>query len=123
MNEIQHETENTMKVLVSLLAAGLLATPAFAAPKSFKDVSVVDVNCSNKVADTADAHTRDCALKCEKSGFGIVTEDKQFLKFDADGNAKILKQLKSSKETDHLRVNVKGDVDGDTLKVDSIKLL
>jgi len=123
MNETQHEMENTMKVLISLLAAGLLATPALAAPKSFKDVSVVDVNCSSKVADNADAHTRDCALKCEKSGFGIVTEDKQFLKFDADGNAKILKQLKNSKETDHLRVNVKGDVNGDTLKVDSIKLL
>lgn len=112
-----------MKVLVSLLAAGLLVTPAFAAPKSFKDVSVVDVNCSNKVADNADAHTRSCALKCEKSGFGILTADKQFLKFDADGNAKILKQLEKSKETDHLRVNVKGDVDGDTLKVESIKLL
>lgn len=112
-----------MKVLVSILAAGLLATPAFAAPKTFKDVSVVDVNCSNKVADNADAHTRDCALKCEKSGFGIVTADKQFLKFDAAGNAKIIKQLEKSKEADHLRVNVKGDVDGDVLKVDSVKLL
>jgi len=112
-----------MKVLVSLLAAGLLATPALAAPKSFKDVPVVDVNCSSKVAENADAHTRDCALKCEKSGFGIVTEDKQFLKFDAAGNAKIIKQLQKSKEADHLRVNVKGDVNGDTLKVDSVKLL
>ena len=115
--------ENTIKVLLSLLAAGLLATTALAAPKSFDNVSVVDVNCSSKVADNADAHTRDCALKCEKSGFGIVTEDKQFLKFDAAGNAKIMKQLHKSKEADHLRVNVKGDVDGDMLKVDSIKLL
>lgn len=112
-----------MKALVSLLAVGLLATPAFAAPKSFKDVSVVDVNCSSKVVDNVDAHTRSCALKCKDSGFGIVTADKQFLKFDAAGNAKIAKQLQKSKETDHLRVNVKGDVDGDTLKVESIKLL
>jgi hypothetical protein len=115
--------ENTMKVLVSLLTVGLLASPALAATKSFKDVSVVDVNCSSKVADHADAHTRSCALKCKDSGFGIVTADKQFLKFDADGNAKILKELEKSKETDHLRVNVKGDVDGDTLKVASVKLL
>jgi hypothetical protein len=112
-----------MKVLVSLLAVGLLASPALAATKSFKNVSVVDVNCSSKVADNADTHTRECALKCAKSGFGIVTEDKQFLKFDADGNAKIIKALEKSKETDHLRVNVKGDVDGDTLKVASVKLL
>jgi hypothetical protein len=115
--------ENIMKVLASLLTVGLLVTPALAAPKSFKNVSVVDVACSSKVADNADAHTRDCALKCEKSGFGIVTEDKQFLKFDADGNAKIIKELEKSKATDHLRVNVKGDVDGDTLKVSSVKLL
>jgi hypothetical protein len=112
-----------MKMLVSLLTVGLLASPALAATKSFKNVPVVDQNCSSKVAENPDAHTRDCALKCEKSGFGIVTEDKQFLKFDADGNAKILKALEKSKETDHLRVNVKGDVDGDTLKVSSIKLL
>ncbi len=112
-----------MKALVSLLALGLMASPALAATKSFKDVPVVDVNCSSKVADNPDVHTRECALKCEKSGFGIVTADKQFLKFDADGNAKIVKALEKSKETDHLRVNVKGDVDGDTLKVASIKLL
>ncbi len=112
-----------MKVLVSLLTVGLLASPAFAATKSFQNVPVVDQSCSSKVADNPDAHTRDCALKCEKSGFGIVTEDKQFLKFDAAGNAKIVKALEKSKETDHLRVNVKGDVDGDTLKVSSIKLL
>ncbi|HEV2711386.1 MAG TPA: hypothetical protein VGU67_14310 [Edaphobacter sp.] len=112
-----------MKLLVSLLTVGLLASPALAATKSFQNVPVVDQNCSSKVAENPDAHTRDCALKCEKSGFGIVTEDKQFLKFDEAGNAKIAKALKKSKETDHLRVNVKGDVDGDMLKVSSIKLL
>ena len=112
-----------MKYLASLLMAGLLATPALAATKTFNDVSVIDVSCSKKAAATADAHTRECVLACEKSGFGIVTEDKKFLKFDADGNAKILQQLKSSDKTDHLRVNVSGDVDGDTLKVTSVKLL
>ena len=101
-----------MKLLASLLMAGLMATPALAATKTFNDVSVIDVACSKKAAATADAHTRECALACEKSGFGIVTEDKKFLKFDA-----------GSDKTDHLRVNVSGDVDGDTLKVTSVKLL
>jgi hypothetical protein len=111
----------TMKILASLLALGLMATPALAA--TFNDVSVLDVACSKKAAATADAHTRECALACEKSGFGIVTADNKFLKFDADGNAKILEQLKSSDKTDHLRVNVTGDVKGDTIKVESVKLL
>jgi hypothetical protein len=60
---------------------------------------------------------------CEESGFGIVTADKKFLKFDADGNAKVLKELKASDKKDHLRVNVTGDVEGDTIKVSSVKLL
>jgi hypothetical protein len=112
-----------MKIVVSLLMAGLLAAPALAATKTFNDVSVVDVACSKKVAADADAHTKQCALACEKSGFGVLTEDKKFLKFDADGNAKMLEALKSSDKTDHLRVNVSGDVEGDTIKVTSVKLL
>jgi hypothetical protein len=112
-----------MKMLTSILALGLMATPALAATQTFNDVSVVDVACSKKVAATADAHTRDCALMCEKSGFGIVTPDKKFLKFDPDGNAKIAAALKASDKTDHLRVNVSGDVQGDTIKVTSVKLL
>jgi hypothetical protein len=68
-------------------------------------------------------HTRQCALGCEDSGFGIVTADQKFLKFDADGNSKIAAALKASDKKDHLRVNVTGDVDGDTIKVTSVKLL
>ena len=112
-----------MKVLASILALGLLAAPALAATKSFTNVSVVDVKCSQKAIANPDAHTRSCALMCENSGYGVVTADKKFIKFDADGNAKIAKELKESKATDHLRVDVKGDVQGNTLKVDSIKLL
>lgn len=112
-----------MKMLASLLALGLMATPALAATQTFNDVSILDVACSKKAAATADAHTRECALACEKSGFGIVTADNKFLKFDADGNAKILQALKGTDKTDHLRVNVSGDVQGDTIKVTSVKLL
>jgi hypothetical protein len=97
--------------------------PAFAAVESYKDVSVADVNCSKKVAANPDSHTRACALKCEKSGYGIVTQDKHFLKFDAEGNTKILEALKASDKKDHLRVDVSGDVQGDALKVTSIKRL
>ena len=112
-----------MKILASLLMMGLVASPALAATKTFTDVSVIDVSCSKKVAADPDSHTRDCALMCEKSGFGILTADKKFLKFDAQGNAKITEELKASDKKDHLRVDVSGDVDGDTLKVTSVKLL
>jgi hypothetical protein len=102
---------------------GLCAMSAFAAVETYKDVFVVDVNCFTKVVADPDSHTRACALKCAASGFGIVTQDKHFLKFDEGGNAKILEALKASDKKDHLRVDVSGDVQGDTLKVTSIKLL
>ena len=90
---------------------------------TYDNVPVVDVNCSKKVAADPNTHTRACALKCAASGFGIVTKDQQFIKFDAAGDAKIVEALKSSGSKDHLRVNVEGNLQGDTLKVKSIKLL
>lgn len=113
-----------MRKLASFcLLLGLCAIPAFAMAETYKDVPVVDVNCSKKVAADPDSHPRACALKCEASGFGIVTKDQKFLKFDAAGNASIVEALKASDKKDHLRVDVSGDVQGDTLKVTSVKLL
>lgn len=111
------------KVASFLVLIGLSAVPALSAAKEYKDVPVVDVNCSKKVATDPDSHPRACALKCAASGFGIVTQDKQFLKFDAEGNKKMVEALKASEKKDHLRVDVSGDAQGDTLKVTEIKLL
>lgn len=111
-----------MKVLASVLALGLMAVPAFAATETFNNVSIIDVSCSKKAAANADAHTRECALACAKSGYGILTQDDKFLKFDEKGNKEVLAQLKASNKSDHLRVNVTGDVEGSTLKVESVKL-
>ena len=113
-----------MKSVSSFLALlTLCAMPALAAAATYDNVAVVDVNCSKKVAADPDTHTRDCALKCAASGFGIVTKDQQFIKFDIAGNAKIMDVLKASSKKDHLRVDVDGELHGDTLKVSSIKLL
>lgn len=112
-----------MKKLTSLLLLiGASAVPAFAASASYKNVSIVDVNCSSKVAADADAHTRACALKCAGSGYGILTNDNKFVRFDAAGNQEVVAALKASNKTDHLRVDVSGDLDGSTLKVASLKL-
>ena len=111
------------KMCLLVMLVGLVALPGIAATETFKDVSVVDSNCSKKVADAPDTHTRECALKCEASGYGILTADRKFLKFDTAGNKEFVAALKSSTKKDHLRVDVSGDVQGDTLKVSSIKLL
>ena len=112
-----------MRKLASLAVLGLFAVPVFAASETFSNVPVVDVNCSTKVAADPDSHTRACALKCQQSGFGVITSDKKFLKFDAKGNAEVIAALKASDKKDHLRADVTGEVEGDTLKVSSVKLL
>jgi hypothetical protein len=101
---------------------GLCAMPALAATETYNNVPVVDVNCSKKAAADPDSHTRACALKCEASGFGILTKDNRFLKFDAQGNTSIVEQLKASDKKDHLRADVSGDLEGDTLKVTSVRV-
>ena len=76
-----------------------------------------------QVAGSPDSHTRDCALKCEKSGFAIVTSDQKVIKLDAAGNAQVAAALKASDKKDHLRADVTGSMEGDTFKVSSFKLL
>ncbi len=109
-----------MKKLLTLVLLGLFSLPVFAA--EWKDVPVTDVQCSSRAKANPDAHTKECALKCAKSGFGIYTSDGKFLKFDAAGNQKLADALGKSSKTDHLRVNVTGEESGDTIKVQSVSL-
>ena len=81
--------------------------------------TVVDVMCRGK--DLA-SHTRECSLTCAKSGFGIVTAEGKFLKFDEAGNARTLSVLKKAVKEKDLKAKVTGNVDGDLLKVETIEL-
>lgn len=109
-----------MKKLFML--AALAALPVLAGAETWTDVSIVDVACSAKVKASPDTHTRACALQCSKSGYGIVTQDGSFLKFDQKGNDEALSALKNSAKKDHLRVTVNGELSGDTIHVQSVKL-
>jgi hypothetical protein len=81
--------------------------------------TLVDVMCKDK--DIA-AHPRKCALACAKSGFGLVTSDGKFVKFDEGGNAKALAALKGSGKEKDLKAKVEGTLDGDTVQVSSIAI-
>ncbi|MFI5119424.1 MAG: hypothetical protein ACHQM4_03380, partial [Thermoanaerobaculia bacterium] len=62
---------------VFALAALALVTapPVAAAEQTWKDVTVVDRMCSMKMKDTPEKHTKECMLKCESSGYGVMTAD------------------------------------------------
>jgi hypothetical protein len=99
-----------------------VALPAFAAAEAWNNVAIVDTQCAAKVKADPDSHTRDCAMACAKSGFGIVDKDGNYLKFDANGNAEAVKLLQSTTKKDHLRVSVTGEKQGDTIHVQSLKM-
>lgn len=105
-------------MLVAFL--GLAALPLTAAAETWKDVPVVDTLCLSKVKADPDKHTTQCALQCVKGGYGLITTDGTYLKFDAAGNQKTLAALKATKRTDHVRAIVVGDRSGDTIKVTSV---
>ncbi len=80
---------------------------------------VVDTMCKGK--DVA-SHTKQCNLGCAKSGFGLVTPDGKFMKFDEAGNAKALAAIKATDKDKDLRAKVTGTMDGDVIKVESITI-
>ena len=107
----------------AILLAFAMAIPALASAESWSNVSMIDTQCSAKAKADPDAHTRDCALTCSKSGFGIVDSSGNYLKFDDKGNQEALQLLKNSDKKDHIRVDVTGNKDGNLIHVESVRLL
>jgi hypothetical protein len=111
-----------MNIRKPLVLIALFTAPLLCAAETWKDAALVDTSCSTKVKNNPDSHTRDCVLQCSKSGFGILTADGKFLKFDLQGNEQALVALKASQAKNHLRATVTGDRDGDTIKVESLQM-
>jgi hypothetical protein len=111
------------RLVVAVLVAVAASVPlALAAEMTWTNVPVVDTMCIDKVKADPDKHTRSCALQCAKSGYGLITADGAFLKFDAAGNEKTVAALKATKKNDHLRATVKGTREGETIKVTSVAI-
>jgi hypothetical protein len=81
--------------------------------------TVVDVMCKNN--DLA-SHTRDCAVSCAKSGYGIVLADGRFIKFDERGNVKALAALKATSKDKELKTKVTGALKDEVIQVESIQI-
>lgn len=124
------EGKNLTALFRSLLIAALAASfggMAFAA-----DVQgiLLDKVCSPTIVKSNDQaaakqHTRDCALMedCAKAGYGVLTADGKFINIDPAGKDKVVQALKASTKKNDLRVQVAGELKGDTIKIASIKVL
>ena len=109
-----------LKVAVLALVAGALAGALSA--ETWKDVSLIDSQCVEKSKANPDKHTVKCALACEDGGYGILSADGKYLKFDEAGNKKALAALGATKKTDHVRATVEGTVSGDEIQVTALTL-
>ncbi len=86
--------------------------------------TLLDKVCSASASNPAKVakHTKECALmeSCVPGGYGIVVDGK-YLKFDEKGDKLASEWLaKTDKERD-LQITVTGTLDGDVLKVETLK--
>jgi len=90
---------------------------------------LVDQMCGKKMGNgdaeksnaKAAKHTKDCAMEesCAESGYGLV-HDGKWHKFDEAGDKMAADWLGKTDMKNNLMVNVKGTMDGDNIKVESI---
>ena len=111
-----------MTKLMALTGLLMMAASFSTLAETWKHVALVDTMCSSKVKADPDKHTTQCALACATSGFGIITADGSYLKFDQAGNSKAVALLKAAKQPDRIRVTLTGENDGGTIKVKSLAL-
>ena len=100
------------------LAVTLALLPLATLAQDWTDVPLIDANCKNKPADT---HPTSCLLKCAGSGYGVVANGK-WTALDKKGSELALAALKETKNTDHVRVNVSGEMKGDTIAVSKLAI-
>jgi hypothetical protein len=97
-------------VLASLMAATL---GAFAATAEELSGYVSDSHCAAKHHEVSEANTK-CVTACLKTGVPVLVVGDKVMKFDADSAAK-------AKEFGGDDVKIKGSVDGDVIKIESIE--
>ena len=111
-----------MKRLAAVLMLAAFVAPVIAAAETWENVPLVDHNCLEKVKADPDKHETSCLTMCAKSGYGVLTSDGTWLKFDKTGNEEALKALKATEKENGIRVTVTGERTGDMIKVATLRI-
>jgi hypothetical protein len=113
-----------MKKIVMVLFAGV-AIAAFAADTQVKGYLLAQGCASESHKPGFGAkHPKECLERdeCAKSGYGVLTDDQKFIKFDAAGNEQAKKFISALTKKSDIKVAVTGNVDGDQIAVSKIEL-
>lgn len=90
---------------------------------------IADWNCVEGMVKDGRAKTlkqnRQCSLvkDFKRSAYGLITIDKKYYRLDDGGNQHVLEVLGNSHDKDNLKVLVRGDLQGNTIKVSNISVL
>jgi hypothetical protein len=91
--------------------------------------TLVDISCATdpkrNLAKLRSEHTRRCLLMpiCAESGYALLTDHDEVLRFDAKGNELARKLIEKHSHTQSWHVSIDGTVQGDQLAVERIRLL
>jgi len=112
------------KVVLILIAAAAIG--AFAADTQVKGY-LVDMACGREEGSRPDfgiKHSKECLQmpECVNSGYGVLTDDKKIIQFDAAGNEKAKKFIADLKKTTDIKVTVTGTLNGGAMTVSKIEL-
>ena len=112
------------KLTLVLLAA--VALSAFAAETKVQGY-LVDLACAAEEGQKPGfgaKHSKGCLQMpdCVKSGYGLLTDDKKVIKFDAVSNEKAKQFIADLQKAKDIKVYVTGTVNGDNITVSKIEL-
>jgi hypothetical protein len=110
-------------ILLLLAAAAISAVAADTKVQGY----LVDIACASEEGQRANfgaKHSTMCLQmpECVKSGYGLLTEDKRVIRFDAASNEKAKQFIAELKKNNDIKVNVTGTINGDQMSVTKIEL-
>jgi hypothetical protein len=116
-----------MRRLLPLTSLGLLLTGVSAAA-DLQGV-LTDWNCTENMVrhgrERVLKQNRSCSLAKDfrRSAYGLITNDKKFYKIDPQNNDRVIQLLNDSPNKDNLKVIISGDLQGNTIKINTISML
>jgi hypothetical protein len=90
---------------------------------------LADWNCTQAMVRHGRAKVLKQRLSCSlmknvrRAAYGLITQDKKYYRIDPQSNDRVLQILANTPDKDNTKVVISGDLQGDTLKINTISLL
>ena len=116
-------------VLTCVLTVGNLSASRGNGAKQRLSGTLVDITCATDpkrdLIRLRNEHTRKCLLMpiCAESGYGLLTDQDEVLRFDVKGNDLARKVIEKHSHNQKWRVSIVGTVEEDKIAVEHIDLL